>query len=115
MLNESERLYGFAKTHFVSQNTAETIFVKEIEIGNTLDLVWAQRRIKSFRCLDLFHFLKVTDIVAQFAPKRIFNGVGQIVQNTVKNGRFKLFEMMFRWFVGVETEDFQLMGKPFKP
>ena len=36
VLDEGQRLDGFAETHFVSQNAAEAVLIKKVEVGNPL-------------------------------------------------------------------------------
>ena len=115
VLDEGQRLDGFAEAHFVGKNAAEAVFVEEVQIGNALKLIGTQLCRKALRHGNLPDFLKVAYALPQFAPEGIFLRGGEIFQQAVQDGSFVLLELAFGRSGRIEAEYLELVRELFQP
>ncbi len=115
MLDEGQGLDGFAQTHFVGENAAKAVFVEEVEVGNTLQLIGAQFCRQPLGHGHLFDFLEVADTFPQLAPEGILLGGGEILQQAVQHRGFILLELALGRFGRVKAEHLELVRQFFQP
>ena len=104
MLDERQGLDGRAEAHFVREDAAEPVLAEEIQVRNALQLVVAEGGVQALGRADGLHLGEVPHLLTQRVPEGVGFRIGQVVEQVVEHGGFKLLELALGRLGGVEAE-----------